>query len=91
MGRLTDRQEWIALAHCVEPADAVVGRLLAELGPTELLRRISADATGLRHGEGLAAGQWRNLSDREREEFYRHIQVCLSQRRPRTTFRDAGR
>lgn len=46
---------WIALAHAVEPDDTAAGELVARLGPREVLDRIRAGATGLRHGEGLAA------------------------------------
>lgn len=52
---MTDREAYIALAHCVEPGDRAVGRLLQGLGPVELVDRIRAGRTGLRHGEGLAA------------------------------------
>jgi DNA processing protein len=52
---LGERDAWIALAHCVEPADAAVGRLLAAGGPEDLLDRIRRGATGLRQGPGLAA------------------------------------
>jgi DNA processing protein len=55
VGGVTPRDAYIELAHCVEPGDPAVGRLLGELGPRELLERIRAGATGLRHGEGLAA------------------------------------
>ena len=54
-GVTTERDAWIALAHCVEPADPAVGRLLARVGPAELLERIQRGATGLRQGPGLAA------------------------------------
>jgi DNA processing protein len=50
-----DRASFIALAHCVEPGDAATGRLLQSIGPAELVDRIRAGRTGLRHGEGLAA------------------------------------
>ncbi len=55
MGGMSDRDAYIALAHCVEPGDASVGRLLAAVGPGALVDRIRAGRTGLRHGEGLAA------------------------------------
>jgi DNA processing protein len=55
VGGVTDRDAYIALAHCVEPGDPAVGRLLRDLGPRELLDRIRAGTTGLRHGEGLTA------------------------------------
>lgn len=55
MGGVTDREAYIALAHCVEPGDAAAGRLLLSVGPVELVDRIRAGQTGLRHGEGLAA------------------------------------
>jgi DNA processing protein len=55
MGGMTDRVACIALAHCVEPGDAAVGRLIASVGPVELVDRIRSGRTGLRHGEGLAA------------------------------------
>ncbi len=55
MGDLTERNAWIALAHCVEPGDPSIGGLLTSLGPAGLLDRISRGTTGLRHGEGLLA------------------------------------
>ena len=54
-GGEADREAFIALAHCVEPGDAAAGRLLQDVGPVELVDRIRAGRTGLRHGEGLAA------------------------------------
>jgi DNA processing protein len=57
MGRMTDpvRDALVALAHCVEPGDAAVGRLLDVAGPVELVDRVRMGRTGLRHGEGLLA------------------------------------
>ena len=52
---MTEREAYIALAHCVEPGDVAAGRLLQSLGPVELVDRVRAGRTGLRHGEGLAA------------------------------------
>ena len=52
---MTEREAYIALAHCVEPGDVAAGRLLQSLGPVELADRVRAGRTGLRHGEGLAA------------------------------------
>lgn len=46
---------WIALAHCVEPDDTSLAPLLARVGPEGVVDRIRSGATGLRHGEGLAA------------------------------------
>ena len=45
----------IELAHCVEPADAVVGRLVERAGPVEVVDRIRRGGVGTRLGEGLAA------------------------------------
>lgn len=52
---MTEREAYVALAHCVEPGDAAAGRLLRSVGPVELVDRIRTGRTGLRHGEGLAA------------------------------------
>lgn len=46
---------WVTLAHAVEPDDAMVAGLLGTMGPLEVVDRIRAGTTGLRHGEGLAA------------------------------------
>ena len=53
--RQTASDAWITLAHAVEPDDALIGGLLDRLGPQEVVDRIRAGSTGLRHGEGLAA------------------------------------
>jgi len=50
-----ERAALIALAHCVEPADAVVGRLVLRAGPVEVVDRIRHGAVGKRLGEGLLA------------------------------------
>lgn len=50
-----ERDAWIELAHAVEPADAATSRLLTALGPVELLQRVRAGRSGLRHEEGIAA------------------------------------
>lgn len=50
-----DRQALIALAHCAEPGDAALGRLVAERGATAVLAMVAAGTSGLAHGEGLAA------------------------------------
>jgi DNA processing protein len=55
VGGVTEREAYIALAHCVEPGDVAAGRLLEALGPVELADRVRAGRTGLPHGEGLAA------------------------------------
>lgn len=55
MGGVTDRDAYVELAHCVEPGDLALGRLLQALGPAELVDRIRRGRTGLRHGDGLAA------------------------------------
>lgn len=55
MGSLSDREAWVALAHCLEPGDASVAGLLVRVGPVDLVHRIACGKTGLRHGEGLAA------------------------------------
>ncbi len=55
MDDLSEREALITLAHCVEPADAQAGRLLARVGPVGLVDLIRRRRTGLRHDEGLAA------------------------------------
>lgn len=47
------REALIALAHCVEPADHAVGRLVATIGACEVLRRIQSRTSGLRHEDGI--------------------------------------
>jgi len=57
-GRPAEPEEsdaWVTLAHAVEPDDAMVAGLLGTWGPLEVVDRIRAGTTGLRHGEGLAA------------------------------------
>jgi len=49
------RMALIELAHCVEPADAVVGRLVQRAGPLEVVDRIRRGGAGKRLGEGLRA------------------------------------
>lgn len=51
----TEREAVIALAHCIEPGDALAGALVAADGPLRAVDRIRTGTTGLRHGPGLAA------------------------------------
>lgn len=54
-GAEEERAALIELAHAVEPGDALIGRLLAEGSAVEVLARIRAGRSGLRHEEGLRA------------------------------------
>lgn len=51
----TERAALIALANCVEPADALVGRLVSSVGAIGTLDRLRAQSTGIGHEEGILA------------------------------------
>lgn len=51
----TDRDALIALAHIAEPADAVIGGLVDDLGPMAVVDLIATEASGLRNGPALRA------------------------------------
>jgi len=55
MGALTEREAWIALAHCVEPGDESMGQLVGRLGPVAAVDEIAVGSARVRHAEGLAA------------------------------------
>lgn len=62
-----DRNALIALAHCVEPGDAAIGRLVASVGAPEALERIKRPAPQAQHYEGprrrLAAAAYGRAAD----------------------------
>ncbi|MBK9738737.1 MAG: DNA-protecting protein DprA [Actinobacteria bacterium] len=49
------RSAFIELAHCVEPADSAVGRLVERRGAPQTIHMVRGGSTGLRHGEGIGA------------------------------------
>jgi DNA processing protein len=57
-----DRTALVALAHCGEPGDVALGRLVSERGAVAVARAVSEGGAELPHAEGLsarlAASQW---------------------------------
>ncbi len=71
-GPTGDRADWITLAHVGEPGDESLGRLVARLGPAEVLTRIRAGRSGLRAQEALCA----RLADVDPEQVMAQAERC---------------
>jgi DNA processing protein len=63
-----ERSSLVALAHCVEPGDGVIGAHVRRRGAQETLARISRSADGLRQAAGLMArldaSRWERADER---------------------------